>query len=207
MRACSRCCPLQGKLLRVLAEQRFQPVGAGDAIEADARIIAATNRELDVQVRAGRFREDLFFRLNVVTIVLPPLRDRREDLEPLTDHILARLAARHGRGPLELSQEVRDVFAAHRWPGNTRELVNMVERMVVLSSGDVISAEHLPDRFAASAWRDMAVLPPASLSLKELERRQIERVLKTSGTLEEAAERLGINPTTLWRKRKRYGLH
>ena len=138
--------PLQGKLLRVLAEQRFERVGAGDTIEVDARIIAATNRELDVEVRAGRFREDLFFRLNVVTIVLPPLRERLEDLEPLTDHILARLAARHGRGRLTLSPEVRDIFAAYRWPGNARELVNTLERAVVLSSGDVISAEHLPDR-------------------------------------------------------------
>jgi NtrC-family two-component system response regulator AlgB len=199
--------PLQGKLLRVLAEQRFERVGAGDTIEVDARIVAATNRELDVEVRAGRFREDLFFRLNVVTIVLPPLRERREDIEPLADHVLARLVARHGRGRLTLSPEVRDIFAAYRWPGNARELVNTLERAVVLSSGDVITAEHLPDRFFAPGSPGIAALPPISLSLEELERQQIERVVRDSETLEEAAERLGINPATLWRKRKRYGLH
>jgi NtrC-family two-component system response regulator AlgB len=197
---------LQGKLLRVLAERRFERVGAGDTIEVDARIIAATNRELDVEVRAGRFREDLFFRLNVVTILLPPLRARPEDLEPLTDHTLARLAARHGRGRLTLSQEVRDVFAAYRWPGNARELVNTLERAVVLSSGNVISAEHLPDRLLAPPSPGISALPSTSLSLEELERQQIARVLGASETLEEAAERLGIHPTTLWRKRKRYGL-
>jgi NtrC-family two-component system response regulator AlgB len=199
--------PLQGKLLRVLAEQRFERVGAGDTIEVDARIIAATNRELDVEVRAGRFREDLFFRLNVVTIVLPPLRDRPEDLEPLTDHILARLATRHGRGRLTLSPDVRKLFAAHRWPGNARELVNTLERAVVLSSGDVILAEHLPDRLVASVSRGIAASPSVSLSLEELERQQIELVLRDSETFEEAAARLGINQSTLWRKRKRYGLH
>jgi NtrC-family two-component system response regulator AlgB len=199
--------PLQGRLLRILAEQRFARAGAGEPIEVDARIIAATNRDLEVEVRAGRFREDLFFRLNVVTIVLPPLRERLEDLEPLTDHLLARLAARHGRGRLTLLPKVRELLAAYRWPGNVRELVNTLERAVVLSSGDVISAEHLPDRLFAPAPPGIAALPSISLSLEEIERQQIERVLLDSETLEEAAARLGINPTTLWRKRKRYGLH
>ena len=197
---------LQGKLVRFLAEQRFEGVVADDTIEVDARTVAATNRDLAVEVGAGRFREDLFFRLNVVTIVLPPLRERPEDLEPLTDHILARLAARHGRGRLTLSPGVRSLLASHRWPGNARELANTLERAVVLSSGDVISAEHLPDRFVAPAPASIAVPPSSPLSLKELERRQIERVLGESETLEEVAARLGIHPTTLWRKRKRYGL-
>ena len=199
--------PLQGKLLRVLAERRLERVGAGDTIEVDARIIAATNRELDGEVRAGRFREDLFFHLNVVTIVLPPMRERPEDLEPLTGHILARLAARHGREGLTLPPDVRDILAAYRWPGNVRELVNTLECAIVLSSGPVISAEHLPDRLFAPVSPAVATLPSISLSLEELERQQIARVLRDSGTLDEAAARLGIDPSTLWRKRKRYGLH
>jgi NtrC-family two-component system response regulator AlgB len=199
--------PLQGKLVRVLADQGFERGGAGDTIADDARIIAATNRDLGVEVRAGRFREDLFFRLNVVTIELPPLRERYEDLEPLTDQILARLAARYGRGRRVLSPEVRDIFAAHRWPGNVRELVNTLERAVVLWREEVISTDHLPDRLFASASPGVAALPPISLSLEDLERQQIARVLRDSDTFEEAAARLGINRATLWRKRKRYGLN
>src|SRR4029077_4146904 len=190
------------RLLRILAEQRSQQVGAGDAIEVDARIIAATNRELGAEVRAGRFREDLFFRLNVVTIALPPLRERPEDLEPLTDHMLVRLAARHGRGGLALSPEVRKIFASYRWPGNAHELANTLERAVVLSSGDVISAEHLPDSLLAPAPPGTAPVPPIALSLEELERQQIARVLRDSETLDEAAARAGIDPAPLGRKTK-----
>jgi len=198
--------PLQGELLRVLSE-RFERVGAGDAVPVDARLIAATNRELEIEARAGRFREDLLFRLNVVTIVLPPLRERLEDLQTLTDHILKRLVVHHGRGMLSLSPEVRDILAAYRWPGNVRELVNTLECAIALSSGDVISAEHLPDRLFAPVSPAVATLPSISLSLEELERQQIARVLRDSETLDEAAACLGIDPSTLWRKRKRYGLH
>jgi NtrC-family two-component system response regulator AlgB len=195
---------LQGKLLQALAEQRFER--AGDASEPDARIISATKRELEADVRAGRFREDLFFRLNVVTIALPPLRERREDLTALTDHILTRLASRHGRGTLRLAPEVRRIFAGYRWPGNVRELANTLERAVVLSRGDIIAVEHLPDWLLAPSGPAGRAEPPTSLSLKELERQQIGRALAESQTLEEAATRLGINPSTLWRKRKRYGI-
>ena len=110
-------------------------------------------------------------------------------------------------GKLTLSPGVRDILAAHRWPGNARELVNTLERAVVLSSGDVISTEHLPERLAAPGSPGIIALPSISLSLEELERQQIERVLGDSETFEEAAARLGIDPSTLWRKRKRYGLH
>jgi NtrC-family two-component system response regulator AlgB len=195
---------LQAKLLRFLEEHRFERVGGDETIEIDARVIAATNRDLEAEVRAGRFREDLFFRLNVVGIRLPPLRERPEDLPQLIEHVLAALAARHRRGRLRLAADARAALAAYRWPGNVRELVNALERAVVLSAGDTIEAEHLPDGVLAPPAA--AAPPDAALSLEELERRHIVQVLAESATLEEAAARLGINPTTLWRKRKRYGI-
>jgi NtrC-family two-component system response regulator AlgB len=172
----------------------------------DARVITATNRDLEVDVRAGRFREDLFFRLNVVAIALPPLRERQEDLTALTDHILAGLAVRHRRCALRLTPEARQILAHYRWPGNVRELANTLEHAVVLSRGETITVEDLPDRLLAPSVPSTATPPVTTLSLEELERHHIQQVLADSPTLEDAAARLGINPTTLWRKRKRYGL-
>jgi NtrC-family two-component system response regulator AlgB len=197
---------LQAKLLNVLTEQRFEQLATGDAAEVDARIIVATRRTLEADVRDGRFREDLYFRLNVVTITLPPLRERDEDLAVLTDHVVARLAIRHGRGVLSVSPAVRRIFAAYRWPGNAHELVNVLERAIVLAPGDTIMPEHLPSRLLDSHAGSADGAPSTLASLKELERRQIERVIADSRTLEEAAVRLGINAATLWRKRRRYGL-
>jgi two-component system, NtrC family, response regulator AlgB len=198
---------LQAKLLRFLEEHRFERVGGSETIEVDARIIAATNRELEAEVRANRFRQDLFFRLNVVGIALPPLRERLQDLAGLTDHILLTLCARYHRNTLQLAPEAREALGHYGWPGNVRELVNVLERAVVLSRDDTIRAEDLPDRLLAPA-------PPAGstpatetgLSLDEMERRHVEQALAEAATLEEAAARLGINVTTLWRKRKRYGI-
>ncbi len=195
---------LQAKLLRFLEEHRFERVGGAETIAVDARLVAATNRRLEAEVEAGRFREDLFFRLNVVAIELPPLRERIDDLPALTDHLLAGLAARHHRHEVRLSPEARRALAAYRWPGNVRELLNTLERALVLSRSDVIGADDLPDRLLAPAPAGATPAAPAALSLEELERRHIEHVLADSATLEEAAARLGINPTTLWRKRKRY---
>src|SRR5437773_8550425 len=127
--------PVQGKLLRFLEERRFEPLGGTETVEVDVRMIAATNRDLEADVRAGRFREDLFFRLNVVNVTLPPLRERRADLAALTDHLLAVVAARHRRAPLHLAPEARRVLTGYRWPGHVRELMNTLERAVVLSRG------------------------------------------------------------------------
>jgi len=197
---------LQGKLLRFLEQHRFERVGGGETITVDARVLAATNRDLEADVAAGRFREDLFFRLNVITIRLPALRERPEDLPALIDHVLATLCSRHRRPALSLAPEARRALHAYRWPGNVRELVNTLERAVVLSRGDVIQGDDLPDRLlapdAGTATPEAAAATP--LSLHELERRHIEQVLADAATLEEAAARLGINVTTLWRKRKRY---
>jgi NtrC-family two-component system response regulator AlgB len=195
---------LQVKLLRFLEERRFERVGGGETLEVDARIIAATNRDLESEVRAGRFREDLFFRLNVVALRLPALRDRLEDLTALVNTILARLCARHGRGLLTLDDATRAALAAYRWPGNVRELVNALERAVVLASGTTIGTEDLPDRLVAPVPDGPP--PPTGSSLDDLEQRHVRQVLAESSTLEEAAARLGINVTTLWRKRKRWGL-
>jgi len=196
---------LQAKLLRFLEERRFERVGDARTIEVDARIVAATNRNLEAEVAAGRFRSDLFYRLAVVSLELPPLRERREDLSALIDHLLTTLAARHRRALPKLEPAARKALAAYDWPGNVRELGNALERALVLSRGDTITAESLPDTVLA---------PPAnaepvhseSLSLEEVERRHVQQVLASSATLEEAATRLGIDPTTLWRKRKRWGL-
>jgi len=197
---------LQVKLLRFLEEHRFEHVGGSETIGVDARIIAATNRDLEADVRAGRFREDLFFRLNVIGIRLPALRERMEDLPQLIDHLLLVLSARHRRGSIQLAPDARAALASYDWPGNIRELVNALERAVVLSRGDTMRAEHLPDRLLAPLRQSSPAASEVSLSLDELERRHIQQVLAEAATLEDAAARLGINPTTLWRKRKRYGI-
>ena len=195
---------LQAKLLRLIEERQFERVGGTETIRLDARIIAATNRDLEADVRSGRFRQDLFYRLNVIGIRLPALRERLEDLPELTDHILKSARIQHRRPTAQLGANVPALLAAYNWPGNIRELVNVVEHAVVLARGDTVYADDLPDRLIARPPG-----PPhtsASASLDEIERRHIQQVLTDSATLEEAAARLGINPTTLWRKRKRYGI-
>src|SRR6266481_5070287 len=202
---------LQAKLLRFLEEHRFERVGGTTTAHVDARVIAATNRDLEVEVAAGRVREDLYFRLNVVGIHLPALRERPEDLPALIDHVLGVLAARHGRSSVHLSADARAVLESYRWPGNVRELINTLERGLVLCAGNEIEVDDLPDRLLAPPPRGAgpaaasAPAPDATESLEELERRRIAQVLADSTTLDEAAARLGINTTTLWRKRKRYG--
>ena len=198
---------VQAKLLRFLEERRFERVGGADTITVSTRVIAATNRDLVGEVRGGRFREDLFYRLNVIALRLPPLRERREDLAALTDHFVRTLAIRHRRRGLRLTAPARRAIETYTWPGNVRELVNALERAVVLTRGDQIDVDGLPDQMVEPNTGlpapSLAALPS---SLAELERVHVQRVLAESPTLEEAAARLGINPTTLWRKRKRWGL-
>jgi NtrC-family two-component system response regulator AlgB len=197
---------LQMKLLRFLQEHQFERVGSGDTITVNVRIIAATNRDLESEVRARRFREDLFFRLNVVGIRLPALRERTEDQPQLIEHLMTTLRARYHRETLELAPAARAALLAYHWPGNVRELVNVLERAIVLARGELIRAEDLPDSLLAPERPAAATTSDAAVSLEELERRHIQQVLAEAATLEEAAARLGINPTTLWRKRKRYGI-
>ncbi|HEV3115263.1 MAG TPA: sigma-54 dependent transcriptional regulator [Candidatus Binataceae bacterium] len=196
---------LQAKLLRFLQERRFERVGGAATIEVDARIIAATNRDLEQEVAAGRFREDLYYRLNVIMLSVPALRERPEDIMALADRFLAAAALRNRRPGLKFAPEAAQALCRYRWPGNVRELRNAIERAVVLSRGEIIRQEDLPD----SIFRPQTVgraVPETSASLEEVERDHIIRVLTDAVTLEEAADTLGISVATLWRKRKRYGI-
>jgi NtrC-family two-component system response regulator AlgB len=198
---------LQAKLLRFLDERRFERVGDSETREADVRVVAATNRDLREEVGAGRFRQDLFYRLDVIDIHLPPLRERREDLPALIDHMLGLLSARHRRSGVTLDPAARRALVAYPWPGNVRELVNALERALVLGSGPSLRAADLPDHvLAPAAGEPQAATAAEGLSLDQLERLHVQKVMGESATLEEAAARLGINPTTLWRKRRRWGL-
>jgi two-component system, NtrC family, response regulator AlgB len=194
---------LQTKLLRFLQEQSFERVGGNRTIQVDARIIAASNRNLEAEVKAHRLREDLYYRINVITLRVLPLRERREDIIPLAQWILRGASLRNRRAPMKLSPEAEQALKSYHWPGNVRELRNVLERAVVLSRSDAIGVNDLPD----SVFRATSDVFPAlesAASLEEVEREHIARVLAQSATLEEAAAALGINVTTLWRKRKRY---
>jgi two-component system, NtrC family, response regulator AlgB len=198
---------LQTKSLRFLQDQNFERVGGEHTIHVDARIIAASNRDLESEVAAHRFREDLYYRLNVITLRVPPLRERREDILPLAEWLLNVAALRNGRPGLALSPGAITALANYRWPGNVRELRNAIERGTVLMRGETIAPDDLPDSLFHDTTERRAEIPATpSASLDEVERDHIARVLAASATLEEAADTLGINVTTLWRKRRRYGI-
>jgi NtrC-family two-component system response regulator AlgB len=195
---------LQTKFLRFLQDQSFERVGGDRTISVDARIVAATNRELEAEMAAHRFREDLYYRLNVIALRVPRLRERREDILPLAGWILRVASLRNRRTPMSLSDAAATAIQNYAWPGNIRELRNALERAAVLCRSDTIGIENLPDALFRAAPE---LLSTASAgSLEELERQHIIRVLAQSATLEEAAMTLGINVTTLWRKRRRYGI-
>jgi two-component system, NtrC family, response regulator AlgB len=196
---------LQTKFLRFVQEQQFERVGGEQTIRVDTRIVAATNRDLEAEVTARHFREDLFYRLNVITLRLPALRERREDILPLAEWLLEAASLRNQRAKLKLSQGAAAALTRYRWPGNVRELRNAIERAAVLTRGEEIAPDDLPDSLFRDASDAIARIPH-SASLEEVEREHIARVLSESATLEEASEVLGINVTTLWRKRRRYGI-
>ncbi len=194
---------LQTKFLRFAQEQSFERVGGSDTIAVNTRIIAATNRDLATEVAAHRFRDDLYYRLNVITLCVPPLRERSEDIMPLAERILQAEALRNQRPNLKLSAEAGAILQRYPWPGNVRELRNAIERAVVLAGADLITPDHLPDALFRDA-SSPAVHGGATKSLEEMEREMIVQALAESPTLEDAAQTLGINASTLWRKRKRY---
>jgi DNA-binding NtrC family response regulator len=197
---------LQVDLLRVLEERRFFRVGGSEELEVDVRVIAASNRNLQECVRAGSFRDDLFYRLNVITIELPALRDRSEDIPLLAQHFVGLISA-------ELGKEVRDIaddairrLMLHDWPGNVRELRNAVERAMIVARTPVLSEEDFSflrrEADAHTGW-----CPPGFMTLREVEQRMIEAtLLRTEGNIKEAASRLGIDRSTLYEKIKRYGI-
>jgi NtrC-family two-component system response regulator AlgB len=196
---------LQTKFLRFLQDERFERVGGEQTIQVDSRIIAATNRNLQQEISAGHFREDLYYRLNVISLHVPALREHSEDLLALAEKLLIEAAVRNRRPGLQFSSEAKKALVAYSWPGNIRELRNVVERAAVLSRGSLIQQEDLPDAiFHPMATKPTDLRPGASL--EDMEAEHIRRVLMLTPTLEDAAETLGIGVATLWRKRKRYHL-
>jgi len=202
---------LQPKLLRFIQDREYERVGDPAPRRADVRILAATNRDLERAADEGRFREDLLYRLNVVTIEIPPLRERREDVLPLAERFLA-LARREVRRPgLRFSEAARHALLAHAWPGNVRELRNAVERAAMLAPGDEVGAETLGIQAGLQAGshadrgRHGAAVGDL-VPLEALEEEHIRRVLARTASLSEAASVLGIDQATLWRRRKQYGI-
>ncbi len=193
---------LQAKFLRFLQEKQFERVGENRTRQADVRVLAATNRHLEEEVKAGRFREDLFFRLNVVQILLPPLRERREDIPLLAKRFLDFSARQMGRPTPELSAAALKALESYSWPGNIRELRNVLERAVIIWPSQIIEPEALPEPLAARAAAAPAL--GGDYPLEEIEKEHILRVLARTAALEEAAQILGIDQSTLWRKRKKY---
>ena len=209
----------QAKILRVLQERRYERVGGATTLEADVRLIAATNRDPERAVAEGRLREDLYYRLNVFRIHLPALRERGEDVLLLADHFVRELGARMGKAEPGLSRAARDLLLAHSWPGNIRELQNAIERALIIAEDELIAAEHLglvarpPRDEAEPAVAAPAVAAPptetatSTLTVAEQEKRLIVDALRrTGGNKARAAATLGLSPTQLLRRTRRFGL-
>jgi DNA-binding NtrC family response regulator len=209
---------MQAQLLRTLQDGEVRPVGGSEAIRVDVRIVCATNKDLDAEVKAGRFREDLYFRINVVTVHLPPLRDRGEDVPILVAHFLAKLARRERRAPAALSPEALKLLSNYAWPGNVRELENAIERAVAVAKGNVVLPADLPPEVGGGAGTGAAAAAAGGAgaganeggiiadrpTLAELERRYIQLVLtESAGNKKKAAEKLGIDRRTLYRALER----
>ena len=211
----------QARLLRFLHDRTYERLGEAKDRKAEVRLITATNRPLEEEVKAGRFREDLFFRLNVITLTLPPLRERPEDILPLALHYLRFFERRQGRHHLSFSFHCEEALVRYLWPGNVRELRNAVERALILSpstivepqdlglpfDGTFISPEpHIDGVTSPVHGRTLTPTLGEECSLEDIEREHIARVVARAPSFEAAARILGIDPTTLQRKRKRYRL-
>jgi NtrC-family two-component system response regulator AlgB len=193
---------MQAKLLRFLQSGEFERLGEAQTRKADIRVVAATNRDLEAAVRSGRFREDLLFRLNVIEVTVPPLRERREEILPLARRFLAFFARAARKAVPELSPLAQEVLLAYSWPGNLRELRNAIERMVILSASQVLPPEALPQRIVHNAVEGPVI--GGDFTVDQVEREHILRVLARARTQEEAAHILGVDGSTLWRKKRRY---
>jgi len=198
----------QVKLLRALQHREVIPVGATEAVAVDTRVIAATNRDLDEEIRAGNFRSDLYYRLNVIAVHLPPLRQRRDDIPLLAEHFLNRIAGMRNEAPKRLSDAALTAFIEYPWPGNVRELENALERSIILTPGDTIDLDALPSRVTERKSEPLVSnRTPPNPTLEAVERAYIMWVLQSeSGNKSRAAEVLGIDPSTLYRKLARYGV-
>ncbi len=197
----------QVKLLRVLEERRFERVGGQRTIETDVRLLAATNRDLKQMVAEGSFREDLYYRLNVIQLRLPPLRERPGDIGLLLRHFLDDLSAQNNREVQGLDQEAMDILINYAWPGNVRELRNVIESMVVLSRGPTLTVDDIPSAIRENAQPAASLKSVSELSLMDAEKQLIISALKThNGNRTEAAKHLGVSRRTLHRKLNEYGL-
>ena len=210
----------QAKVLRVLQEQKVEPVGGTATITVDVRVIAATNKNLEEEIRKGTFREDLFFRLNVIPFHVAPLRERREDISLLARHFIAELSAEYGKRTKELTREVLDLLVSQPWPGNVRELRNIIERLVIMTPGDRIEARHLPASLVAaapSAGEPASVSGPLSAAIsdfpslaaarEDFEKRYIwKKYQECGGNMSRTSEALQVERSNLYRKMKGYGL-
>jgi DNA-binding NtrC family response regulator len=198
---------LQVKLLRALQEREAYPLGSNEPVRFDVRVLCATNRDLDREVKAGRFREELLYRINVITITLPPLRERRDDIPLLANHFLHKYEKALNRSAIRFSRGGMRAVVGYAWPGNVRELENAVERAVILAETNVIHSHDLPEKVRntqASGWSE---LEGSGLTLEELEQEHIKRVLaKVKGDKVKAAQTLGVHLSTLYRKVQRYRL-
>ncbi len=205
----------QAKVLRVLQEQRLEPVGGAQSVSVDVRVIAATNKNLEQEIKAGRFREDLFFRLNVIPFHVAPLRERREDIPELVRHFIAEFSAEYGRRQKQVSPEALDQLVALSWPGNVRELRNIIERLVIMTLGDRVEAHHVPAPLlgpapAAAAPRSaeaLADFPSLADAREAFEKRYIWRKYQEcGGNMSRTADALQVERSNLYRKMKGYGL-
>jgi two-component system response regulator FlrC len=191
---------LQAKLLRVLQERELERLGGGKVVELDVRVLATSNRDMRAEVAAGRFREDLFYRLNVFPLQLPPLRERPADILPLAHRSLARTASRSGEPTPSISEAAARKLQTYPWPGNIRELDNMMQRALILAAGsEAIGVEALHFEQVVPAATAVTAPPPATGLGDDLKRREYQRIMEAlaSGTRKAAAERLGISPRTL----------
>jgi DNA-binding NtrC family response regulator len=198
---------LQVKLLRALQERECYPLGSNDPVSFDVRVLCATNRNLDAEVRAGRFREELLYRINVININLPPLRERKDDIALLANHFLRKSEKSLNRAAMRFSKGAMRLLINYPWPGNVRELENTIERAAILAETDVIHSHDLPDKLRTTSPAPVASIESAGMTLEELEREHIKRVLeRVEGDKVRAAQALGIHLSTLYRKVQRYHL-
>jgi DNA-binding NtrC family response regulator len=201
---------LQVNLLRVIQEREVKPVGSNQMISFDTRIIAATNKDLEKEVEEGNFRDDLYYRLNVVEISLPPLEQRKEDIPLLAHHFLQKYNKELKHNLKGITSDAMGAMMAYQWKGQVRELENVIERAVLLSDGDFLTIEDLPASFKKSSGSDDFEMDSDKLdeAIKVFEKHHIQSVLKrTEGNKSEAARLLGIDPSTLYRKMERLGVN
>jgi DNA-binding NtrC family response regulator len=206
--------PLQAKLLRFLQERTFEPVGSSTSRTVNTRIIAATNREMEGEVKAQRFLPDLYYRLQVIQLTIPPLRERREDIPLLAAHFIEEAATEHGRPVREMSSEVIEALKAYSWPGNVRELKNMIDRLMILGQGQKITVHELPPHMIEQSPPGqepsgdlLRELPPGGVTLQDVQRELLYKTLQLfDGNRTFAARALGISRKSLWERIERFGL-